>query len=84
MKLKCTIGSQGFVGGPTYKDGEEYELEDEEQAKQIIKWGYAEEVKEVTPSASHPSSIVRNNTQKEESVRVKENPLRKTRARKKY
>lgn len=84
MKLKCTIGSQGFVGGPTYKDGEVYELEDKEQAKQIITGGYAEEVKEVTSSVSPPSSIVRKDTKKEESVLAKETPLRRTRARKKY
>jgi hypothetical protein len=79
MKLKCTIGSHGFVGGHTYYEGDEYELEDEEHAKQIIKWGYAEEVKEVTSSASLPLLIER----KEESP-VKEQPPKKIRTRKKY
>jgi hypothetical protein len=82
MKLKCTIGSHGFVGGATYKEGDEYELEDEEQAKQIIKWGYAEEVKEVTSSVSLPplieaASIKDNST-------VNEQPPKKTKTRKRY
>jgi hypothetical protein len=57
MKLRCTIGSHGFVGGPTYTEGDEYELEDEELAKQILNWGYAEEVEEVTSSVSLPSLV---------------------------
>jgi hypothetical protein len=82
MKLKCTIGSHGFVGGPTYYEGDEYELEDEEHAKQIIKWGYAEEVKEV------PSSVSLHPLIEEASIKdnppVKEELPKKTRTRKKY
>jgi len=44
MKLKCTIGSQGFVGGDTYNYGDIYELNNEETAKRLIKQSYAEEV----------------------------------------
>ena len=44
MKLRCTIGSQGFVGGETYIYGDIYELNDEETAKRLIKEGYAEEI----------------------------------------
>ena len=84
MKLRCTIGSHGFVGGPTYSEGDEYELEDEEQAKQIIKWGYAEEVKEVTSSVSSPSSIEKDEVPLEVNPPIEEKNLKKTKTRKKY
>jgi hypothetical protein len=84
MKLKCTIGSHGFVGGATYKEGDKYELEDEEQAKQIIKWGYAEEVKEVTSSVSVPPLIERDEVSIKGDSTVKEQPLQKTKHRKRY
>jgi hypothetical protein len=83
MKLKCTIGSQGFVGGPTYREGDVYELEDEERAKQIIKEGDAEEVKEVTSSVSLPPVMMAEEHTEEISL-VEANPPKRTRTRKKY
>jgi hypothetical protein len=79
MKLRCTIGSHGFVGGPTYIEGDEYELEDEELAKQILKWGYAEEVKEVTSSVSLPSLV-----KADEKALAMTETAKKPRTRKKY
>lgn len=84
MKLRCTIGSHGFVGGPTYREGDEYELEDEELAKRIIKWGYAEEVKEVTSSVSLPLLVERDDVSIKDNPTVKEQTSKKTKTRKKY
>jgi len=45
MKLKCTIGSQSFSDGRVYKEGDEYELDDETTARTLIGLGYAIEIK---------------------------------------
>ncbi|MHC1623458.1 MAG: hypothetical protein ACXQTR_02565 [Candidatus Methanospirareceae archaeon] len=44
MKLKCTIGTQGFSDGRIYHEGDEYELDDEVRAKMLIESGYAIEI----------------------------------------
>jgi len=45
MKLKCTIGTQNLSDGRIYKEGDEYELDDEATARMLIGFGYAIEIK---------------------------------------
>lgn len=60
MKLRCTIGSQGFVGSPTYIFGEVYELDDEDLAKKIVQRGYAEELSKASSSVVTSSLVEAN------------------------
>lgn len=45
MKLKCTIGTQNLSDGRIYKEGDEYELDDQATAQMLIGFGYAIEIK---------------------------------------
>ena len=56
MKLRCTIGSQGFVGGDTYHYGDVYEVNTKEMGGMLIKQGYAEDVEEIV-SIAPPAPI---------------------------
>ena len=60
MKLRCTIGSQGFVGGDTYRYGDVYELDNDETAKRLIKQGYAEEVAVIASPVPIPPLLKAN------------------------
>jgi len=79
MKLRCTIGSQGFVGGATYTYGDIYELNNEETAKILIEQGYAEEVSTIVSSV-HPSPLVKAN----KNPTIKRDVPKTTKSRRKY
>jgi len=78
MKLRCTIGSQGFVGGNTYNYGDIYELNNEELAKQLIEQGYAEDISTIASSVptsplveANKKPIAKSETQKTTKSRRK-------------
>ena len=60
MMLRCTIGSQGFVGGDTYHYGDVYEVNTKETGGMLIKQGYAEEVVAIAPPAPIPPLLKEN------------------------
>jgi len=79
MKLRCIIGSQGFVGGDTYTYGDVYELNNEETAKILIEQGYAEEVATIASSVT-TSPLVEAN----KKPSTKQDVPKATKSRRKY